>query len=297
MDVSVIIVNYNTKGLIRDCIESIHANTSDVDYEIIVVDNASSDGSAEMLRKEFPEVRLIEAGDNLGFGRANNLGMQHSNGKYLFLLNSDTLLLNNAIKVFFDQAEQLTKDGVKIGTLGAILLRNDGETCHSYGKFITPAAELKELTAKYLRFLKDSSNTNPQRIEGSMDVDYVTGADMFVPADVYRQTGGFDPDFFMYCEEVDWQKRMADAGLRRIVISGPEIRHLEGGSEKGASSYWSPNRLANLYSSRKTYRKKHYSRFILPVFRTLHFLLDLPSIAGVALSTKRKEYLRLIKLK
>lgn len=297
MDVSVIIVNYNTKDLLRDCIESIYAYTSDVDYEVIVVDNASSDNSAEMLRQKFPEVRMIDAGGNLGFGRANNLGMQHATGKYLFLLNSDTLLLNNAIKIFFDQAEQLTKEGSKIGVLGTILVDRDRKTCHSYGTFITPAAELKELTAKYLRFLKDSKNTNPPKIKGQLEVDYITGADMFVPADVYRQTGGFDPDFFMYCEEVDWQKRMDEMGLSRIIISGPEIIHLEGGSEQGATSFWSPNRLANLYSSRKTYRRKHYSKLILPAFRTLHFILDIPSIVGVALSTKRKEYLRLIKLK
>ncbi|MDE5813186.1 MAG: hypothetical protein K2H72_02770, partial [Muribaculaceae bacterium] len=130
-----------------------------------------------------------------------------------------------------------------------------------------------------------------------LDVAYITGADMFLPAEIFHQTGGFDPDFFMYCEEVDWQKRMAEAGLRRIVINGPEILHLEGGSEKGAARYWSPNRLANLYTSRKTYRKKHYNGLILPVFRIIHFLLDIPAILGIALSSKRKEYLRLINMK
>lgn len=296
-DISVIIVNYNTKDLLRDCINSIHRNTHDVDFEIIVVDNASSDGSIDMLRQDFPDVMAVDAGGNLGFGRANNLGMTKASGKYLFLLNSDTLLLNNALKEFYDCAERLRSEGCRIGAMGTILFDRNHNTCHSYGHFITPSVELKELTAKYLRFLKDSSNTHPSRIKGEMDVDYITGADMFLPVEVFNQTGGFDPDFFMYCEEVDWQKRMAEAGLRRIVIDGPEIVHLEGGSEKGATNYWSPRRLANLYTSRKIYRRKHYNRLILPAFRALHFILDIPSILGVALLSRRKEYLRLINLK
>ncbi|MDE7408706.1 MAG: glycosyltransferase family 2 protein [Muribaculaceae bacterium] len=296
-DVSVIIVNYNTKGLLRDCITSIRKNTHYVDYEIIVVDNASSDGSIDMLKQDFPDVIAVDAGGNLGFGRANNIGMKTASGKYLFLLNSDTLLLNNAIKEFYDNAERLLTEGYRIGAMGAILLDRNHDTCHSYGHFITPAGELKELMTKYFRFLKDHSNTNPSRIKDNLDVDYITGADMFIPAEVFHQTGGFDPDFFMYCEEVDWQKRMEEAGLRRIVIAGPEIIHLEGGSEKGSSNYWSPNRLVNLYTSRKIYRKKHYNKMMLPVFRVMYFLLDIPALLGISLLSRRKAYLRLINLK
>lgn len=296
-DVSVIIVNYNTKSILRECLKSVIEKTSDIDYEIIVVDNASSDGSIDMLRQEFPDALAIEAGDNLGFGRANNLGMSKASGKYLFLLNSDTILLNNTIRIFYDRAEQLAKEGYKIGTLGAILLNNARQTCHSYGSFITPASEFKDLISKYLRFLKNKTNTNPQRIEDVLEVDYITGADMFLPAEVFRKTGGFDPDFFMYCEEVDWQKRMEEAGYMRLVIDGPEIVHLEGGSETGDSHLWSPSRLTNIYTSRKIYRKKHYGKLKLPLFRILYFILDLPFVLGITLKSKRKECLRLIKLK
>ena len=239
-DVSVIIVNYNTSDLLRDCIKSIHEKTTGIDYEIIVVDNDSHDGSVKMIHESFSEVRVIQAGGNLGFGRANNLGMESAVGRYLFLLNSDTILLNNAIKIFFDRAEKLKKDGCRFGALGSVLLDRNTNTCHSYGSFITPTGELKELMAKYLRFLKNINNNHPPKVEDSLDVDYITGADMFVPAEVFYQTGGFDPDFFMYCEEVDWQKRMAEAGYRRIVIDGPEIIHLEGGSEKNTLTFWSP---------------------------------------------------------
>ncbi len=296
MDVSFIIVNYNTKDILRDCILSIKEKSQNIDYEIIVVDNDSSDGSVEMLRNDFPDIKTIESGGNIGFGRANNKGMEKASGKYLFLINSDTILLNNSALEFYDKAEKLSEEGLKIGALGAVLLNKDLTTCHSYGHFITPWYELREVASKYFRFLKDSENTNPPLVEGIKNVDYVTGADMFVPAAVFKTIGGFDPDFFMYCEEVDWQKRMQENGLGRFIVEGPQIIHLEGGSDSGKKKVWTPSRLINLYSSRKKYRKKHYNKLILPLFRAVRALLDIPSIVLLAIFHRRKEYLKLIKL-
>lgn len=297
MDVSIIIVNYNTAAMLRDCLDSIRQKTSGVEYEVIVVDNASADDSVEMLRKEFPEVKLIEAGGNLGFGKANNLGMKHAKGEYLFLLNSDTLLVNNAIKEFFDKAQMLMNNGRRIGALGAILKGKDMKPCHSYGRFITPVSELREVAGKYFRFLKDKSNLHPTPVDTELSVDYVTGADMMIPRGVFESTGGFDPEFFMYCEEVDWQKRMADKEFERLIIAGPEIIHLEGGSDDSKSSIWSPSRLENLYKSRAIYRRKHFPHSILHPFNLLRRLLEAPSILLISIILRRKEYLRLIKLK
>ena len=100
--VSIIIVNYNTKQLTLNCLKSIYEYTKDIDFEIIVVDNASSDGSVEAIRESFPIVNVIGSNENLGFGRANNLGAKYAQGKYLFLLNSDTLLIENSIKKLYD---------------------------------------------------------------------------------------------------------------------------------------------------------------------------------------------------
>ena len=100
--VSIIIINYNTKLLTLDCLKSIYQHTKDIDFEVIVVDNASSDGSAEAIRESFPIVKVIEPNENLGFGRANNLGAKYAKGEYLFLLNSDTLLIENSIKKLYD---------------------------------------------------------------------------------------------------------------------------------------------------------------------------------------------------
>lgn len=297
MDVSIIIVSYNTADMLSDCIKSIYENISGLQYEIIVVDNASCDGTVDIIKKEFPDVVLVESDENLGFGRANNMGMDKAHGKYLLLLNSDTLLLGNAVKDMFDQAEVMRTDGRKLGALGSILIGGDNLTCHSYGSFITPGFELREVLAKYLRFMKSESNTHPKRIDHELSVDYVTGADMFVPKSVFDATGGFDPDFFMYCEEVDWQKRMCEMGFERLVVPTSGIKHLEGGSDNMKKKLWSPNRLMNLYKSRKIYRKKHYTKVILPFFRIAYFLLDMPSLVLLAVLTKNKGYLKLINLK
>ena len=120
MDVSIIIVNYNTKHLLEDCLSSLYALTQSIDFEVIVVDNASSDDSETYITRKFPQVKWINSGENIGFGRANNLGAKYADGKYLFLLNSDTLLLNNAIKAFYDYAETHSEE--QIGALGCWLV-------------------------------------------------------------------------------------------------------------------------------------------------------------------------------
>ena len=102
MDVSIIIVSYNTKSLIKNCINSIYKYTKDISFEIIVSDNGSIDGSVEMIKRDFPSVILIENNENLGFGAANNKGLALAKGKYILYLNSDTILLNNSVKFFYD---------------------------------------------------------------------------------------------------------------------------------------------------------------------------------------------------
>lgn len=302
MDVSVIIVNYNTREILGECLRSVRERTEGLEYEVIVVDNASVDGSQEYIRRAFPWVRLIESKKNLGFGKANNLGMKEARGKYLFLLNSDTILKNNALKIFYEYSEQYgnasniltNKKDRGIGALGAILLGPDGRNCHSYGRFITPARELKEVVAKYLKFLKDKDKFNPSSVSAPKEVDYITGADLWVPREVFERTGGFDPAFFMYCEEVDWQKRMDDIGLKRVIIPGPEIVHLEGGSDRSKKKVWSPSRLKNIYTSKRIYYKKHFNRLTYPFFRLLFLILNTPVIMLNAIKN-RGDYKKLIK--
>lgn len=290
MDVSVIIVNYNTRELLVNCIESIKLNTFNVSYEVIIVDNDSHDGSQEMLRLQYPWVRLIETGENLGFGRANNIGMQNALGKYFLLLNSDTIFENNVLKFFYDYSESNSH----FGALGTVLLGINKKPCHSYGKFISAKSELLEALSVYFRFLKNKSKLHPREVISPFEVEYITGADLFVPRKIFDEIGGFDPSFFMYCEEVDWQKRMNGYGYRRIIIPGPKIIHLEGGSDKSKTSIWSVSRLINFVSSKKIYHKKHFGKLSYFLFRPIYFTLY--SFAFVLLALfKNRRYCEIIK--
>lgn len=292
MDVSVVIVNYNTKQLLADCLNSISEKTVGIEYEVIVVDNDSHDGSQEMLKCDFPWVRLIESKDNLGFGKANNLGMKNAGGKYLFLLNSDTILVNNAIKEFYDYSE--SHPG--FGALGSILLDKNLKPCHSYGKFPTQLRTLKDALAKYLRFLKDKNKFHPEMNSCPLEVEYITGADLWISRNVFERTSGFDPDYFMYFEESDWQKRMDDIGLKRYIIPGPKIIHLEGGSDSSKSHIWSVNRLKNLYKSQKIYHHKHFNKWTYPLFRIAYLIINTPSLIILTIVKKGKGYGEIIKI-
>ena len=290
MDISVIIVNYNTRELLKNCLKSLEEHTKDVDYEIIVVDNGSHDGSGEMLRQDFPEVRLIESGMNLGFGKANNLGSENAKGDYLFYLNSDTIVKNNALKFFLDFARQHQD----IGAVGAILKAANGENCHSHGKFLTPELVLKNDLARFIRSLKDPKHLHPDNVTIATETDYITGAAFLVPARVYKKTRGFDPDYFMYCEEMDWQKRIAETGLKRYVIPGPEIIHLEGGSDPSKTGIWSFNRLKNYFIAQKIYYGKNFPKGLKgAAFRAMHMLLTTPAL--LLLGCKDRRYLKLFK--
>lgn len=221
VDVSVIIVNYNTCSLTAACIDSVFAKTKDLDFEIILVDNASGDGSKEFFEND-KRIKYIYLEKNIGFGRANNIGYEHSSGKYIFLLNSDTYLLNNALKLFFDKMENTEGD---VACMGTLLQNLEGEIIHSYGRFITVGPLLKELIAG-----KPYDRYDPEewKSDGAdfFKVDYVTGADLFIRRSVIERCGFFDPDFFMYYEDAELQARFSRSGFYSYIFSPPKIVHL-----------------------------------------------------------------------
>lgn len=231
-DVSVIIVNYNTKELMRNCLMSVFEHTNGIKFEVIVSDNGSTDGSIEMILSEFPQVILIENNNNFGFGAANNRGLKIADGKYIFYLNSDTILLNNAIKYFYDYFEK-NGENENLGALGGYLLDSEQNEIHSGGKFpnyknqviylykmVLDSIGIKKLLEKIRFSKKDLSMQNK-------NIDYVTGADLFVKNNDFAF---YDERFFMYYEEADLQFRMAKEGFVRKLIDGPQIIHLQGGS-------------------------------------------------------------------
>ena len=240
IDVSVIIVNYNTCKITCECIDSIVEKTKDVEYEIILVDNASTDGSKEFFEKD-SRIKYIYSECNGGFGYGNNLGMKVAKGKYFLLLNSDTLLINNAIKEFFDFAEKDEKKRV----YGSYLLYEDGKTyCTSY--FFFP-------TFTVFSFLKRvwSSSQIEIRDLKIKDVEAISGANMFFHQEIYKKTGGFDDKIFMYGEEGEWQYRMLKAGYPCRIINQPKIIHLEAKSIKKIDSRITTKIAGHFYILRK----------------------------------------------
>ena len=204
MDVSIIIVNYNTMQLTKNCIDSIVEYTKNITIEIIVVDNNSTDESIEELSND-NRICFIESGYNLGFGRANNLGLNIAKGKYIFFLNSDTILLNNAIKIMFDFMEE-NSHKLRIGALGTILLDENHNKNHSFASFPKIGKQLYDEWADHIIKIFGKKIDRLDRkiqIDPNMfffPVDYVTGADILVRKDVLDQYGAFDPSFFMYYE-------------------------------------------------------------------------------------------------
>ena len=217
ISVSIIIVSYRTPSLTLACIDSIYAHTKGVDFEVIVVDNHSEDDSVERLSKD-NRIILIESLRNGGFGYGNNLGMKVARGKYFFLLNSDTLLVNNAIKEFYDYAESHEPKTL----YGCYLIGDDGTYRGSFHYF--PALTI----GAFFRRLFRKQNYTPDYTD--KEVECICGADMFIPRTAIEECGGFDEKIFLYGEEGELQLRIAKAGYKRMLLSSPKIIHLEGKS-------------------------------------------------------------------
>lgn len=275
VEVSIIIINYNTWKMTKECIDSIYTHIQNIPYEVIVVDNGSKDESKEFFEAD-KRVKYIYSNDNLGFGVANNLGVSAAEGKFILLLNSDTIVLNNILSYFLSAYYSEPN----IGALGCRLYDAKLNYTHSYSNFITIKRELQNNTRKYLDKLNiHIKGTNPKTYpsESSFYVEYITGADLFMSKDTFIKIGGFDPHFFMYCEEVDMQERMSKIGLKMKIISGPKIIHLEGASDK-YNNTWSTKRYHNVLVSKNYYLKKRVPNIAYVLFTLLNTILLLPGI-------------------
>jgi glycosyltransferase, family 2 len=253
--VSIIIVNYNTKQLTLDCIRSIYKYTKDIDFEVIVVDNASSDNSVEAIRESFPIVNVIEPKENLGFGRANNLGAKYAQGEYLFLLNSDTLLIENSIKKLYDFYTE-NQEKLHIGVLGCTLVDKDLNLINSGGDFPTIWKYIFDIPLRTINRIfktKHSSSTRYIFNQPITKVDMVTGADMFLSKEIFDKVKGFDKRFFLYYEETNMEYNLTKLGYLHYIINHTKIIHLEGGSM--AYSNW---KRKIIYNSQTLYFKLNH---------------------------------------
>ena len=225
--VSILIVNWNTRDLLLQCIGSINANAADVAYEIIVVDNASEDGSVAALRGEYPNVKLIASERNLGFGAANNLGMRQAVGNLVLLLNPDTLVPPFSLKAMVKFLDE-HKD---VGIVGPMLVGADGRMqISSFGLFPSPA-EAAAHAARIWRTVPKSPLARrfliqPAEAELWTYTRHLLGACLFVRREVMEQTRGFDESFFLFLEETDFCYRAEKCGWRMAYFTGARVVHL-----------------------------------------------------------------------
>lgn len=238
MDVSIIIINYNTCQMTCECINSIIEKTQGLQYEIILVDNASTDGSKEFFEKD-ERIKYIYSEKNGGFGYGNNLGMKVAKGKYFFLLNSDTLLINNAIKKFYDYAEKANQNRI----YGCYLEHKDGSYSTSF--FYFPVFSIKDFINRKIH----PQDYTPTYQETNVEV--ISGTDMFFNREIYEKTGGFDENIFLYGEEGEWQYRMLKNGYHGYLINSPRIIHLAGQSLKESPTKMKIKRESHFYILKK----------------------------------------------
>ncbi|HSW02332.1 MAG TPA: glycosyltransferase family 2 protein [Sedimentisphaerales bacterium] len=229
-DVTIVIVSWNTREILRDCLRSVYANSGPVDFDVIVVDNASADGSVEMVRTEFDKVHLIANFHNRGFAAANNQGMAVARGRYVLLLNSDTIVLDGAIAkaVAFSDAHPDS------GVVGCRVLNRDRSlqaTCFMYPSVLNLLLATLYLNRLFprSRFFGREQMTWWGRDE-EREVEVVTGCFMLVRREAIDQVGVMDEDYFMYGEETDWCWRFRRAGWRLRFTPSAQIIHLGGQS-------------------------------------------------------------------
>lgn len=264
MDVAVVVVSWNVRDYLANCIRSVYADfeRSKLKGEVWVVDNASTDGTQELLTDLFPTTRLIVNGDNPGFGAANNQGMTaaSANGqtpRYYLLLNPDTLIRPNALANLVDCLDNNPKAGVA----GARLVYSDGRFQHSAFAFPGLAQLTFDLYHLPDRLYESKLNGRyPRRLYKSdrdpFEVDHPLGAAMLVRSDVAMASGGFDESYHMYCEEIDWCWRIRQSGWTIYTVPRAEIVHYGGESTRQVKA----RSVENLWGSRAHLYHQHHSR-------------------------------------
>lgn len=258
-DVSIVVVNYNTRELLASCLESLYATIAGISFEVWVVDNASSDGSIEMVGERFPAVKCIRNDANLGFARANNRAISQSTGRYIVLLNSDTVMTPSAlttITTFMDVHPD-------VAVCGGQLLNRDGTLQNSIANIPTLATEL--LNKSLLRRLFPRRYPGKElQVTTPIEVESIIGACMVVSRKAIEQVGMLDERYFFFLEETDWCLSMRKAGWKVCFHPEARIFHLQGASAK---KVFVPARI-EYWKSRYLFFRKHRTRTVLRVLKT-----------------------------
>ena len=265
MKLSVVILNYNVRYFLEQCLRSVQKATENMEAEIIVIDNDSMDESCEMVKTRFPEVILIENKQNVGFSKANNQAVAVAKGEYLCILNPDTAVAEDTFQEVIHYAERIKN----IGALGVYLMDGTGNFLpESKRNLPTPRVSLMKLSGfskKYYSKLPETSNG---------EVDVLVGAFMLLKKTVYDEVGGFDEDYFMYGEDIDLSYKITKAGYKNHYLGSSTVLHYKGESTQRDEMY-----LKRFYGAMAIFYKKHFNKSPL---------LENAVSAGVAFAKKVK---------
>lgn len=260
MDLSIVIVNYRTADLVKNCIKRIKEFTHDLDYEIIVVDMCSYDKEAllEMKEEKFPDTKLIFTKKNLGFGAGNNLGIENSRGEYVMIMNSDVYVMEGSINKLYNYI----KTNQEVGAASPKLLNGDmslQHTCYRFYKFLTPVYR-----RTFLGKTETGKRENDYHLISDWDhnsnkeVDWVQGSCMIIPRKVLEKVGKFDERFFMYFEDTDLCRRIWNAGYKVYFVADSQMIHMhrkQSADKEGLSALTNKLTLIHILSWLKYFKK------------------------------------------
>lgn len=261
IDLSVVIVNWNTRELLARCLASVFETASDLDLEILVVDNASSDGSADAVRKHFPQVRLIENSENTGFARANNQAIRNSSGRCIVLLNPDTELSPGALTTLVRFMETCPR----CGAAGARLINPDGSPQPSCGPKPTLRRELCGLFHLDGLTSRGCSDMGVGASMAPKEVSVLQGACMLLRRDALDEVGLLDEDYFIYSEEVDLCHRLGTSGWKVYWVPQAVVMHHGGQSTSQAAG----NMFLHLYGSKVLFFRKHHGSLSAQLYKLI----------------------------
>jgi N-acetylglucosaminyl-diphospho-decaprenol L-rhamnosyltransferase len=246
VDVSVLIVCYKSRDMIEECLRGLFNHTHRCRYEVLLLD-CSNDGAMDIVRAAFPQARIIDNSENLGYGRGNNLLAASARGRFVLLLNPDVIITSDAVSELYEAAINMTD----AGAIGGRTVLPDGSRDPGCRQVVPTVSRLLVAAIGGARFMKGGL---PETATDAADVDTLSGAFMLVRTNAWREVKGFDEGFFMYCEEVDLCQRLRAMGWRIVMTPKAEVIHLVG---SGHSK--SPQRIKLIYTARMHFFRKYWS--------------------------------------
>lgn len=290
-ELSVVIVNWNTRDMMRDCLESLYKTVRNVSFDVYVVDNGSTDGSVEMIEEKFPQVKLIKNRENLGFTRANNQALGMIRTPYVFLLNTDTILLEGTVNGMVS----FLKAHPDVAIVAPQFINRDGSKQNTIDNFPSLTTEL--LNKSLLRIcLPGRYPSKRMDYDGPLEVESVLFAGVMLRQDAFRQIGFFDEDYFVYLDDSDTCFRLKQAGWRCFHLPYLKMYHFGGGGTKGKSRTHRANSVIEYYRSLYKFFRKNRSTaeyLIIRLFKPLRLMVSLVlSVVGLAFTLFLHEDLR-----